>query len=68
MIGTNLLRIRLVIPPKKERIMVWEGQVVKEADGFLNSASVLEAASVGRILQDTTSKEVIKCIGKVSQG
>jgi hypothetical protein len=65
-IDETLLRIRLVVPPKKDRIMVWEGQVYKELEGMYNSASILDATSFGRAMQDTKGDEIIKCSGTVS--
>lgn len=65
-IDESLLRIRLVIPPKKDRIMVWEGQVFKDTESSLNSISILDATSFGKMVRDTKGEEVIKCSGKVS--
>lgn len=74
----STLRIRLVIPPKRERIMVWEGEIYKELESkspSANSASVLDATSIGKIVAVDSSEsaddavesreEIIKCGGKV---
>lgn len=66
-VDETLLRIRLVIPPKKDRIMVWEGQIFKDSESSLNSISILDATSFGKVINDTKkNEEVIKCSGKVS--
>mmetsp|Transcript_32924 Transcript_32924/g.54353 ORF Transcript_32924/g.54353 Transcript_32924/m.54353 type:complete len:747 (+) Transcript_32924:27-2267(+) len=66
------LRIRLVIPPKRERIMVWEGEIYKELEArpASNSASVLDATSFGKVTSGESDEleieeEVIKCSGTV---
>jgi hypothetical protein len=74
-IDETLLRIRLVIPPKRDRIMVWEGEIYKELESrpSSNSASVLDATSFGKVTTELSTRsdelqieeEVIKCSGKV---
>lgn len=66
-VDETLLRIRLVIPPKKDRIMVWEGQIFKDSESAFNSVSILDATSFGKVIDDTKkNEEVIKCSGQVS--
>ena len=62
----TLLRIRLVIPPKKDRIMVWEGEIYTEMESTSNSASILDATSFGKDASESENEEVIKCSGEVS--
>lgn len=59
------LRIRLVIPPKKNRIMVWEGELYEEQESISNTASVLEATTFGKT-EASSDEKVIKCSGTVS--
>jgi hypothetical protein len=67
----TLLRIRLVIPPKRERIIVFEGKVYKEIPSLesssLVSMTVLGATAFAK--GDTEDRkpsiEVVRCSGKV---
>jgi hypothetical protein len=61
----SCLRIRLVIPPQKKRIMVWEGEINLESTLVVNSPSILDAVSFAKIIEDDGSEGIITCSGKV---
>ena len=67
----TLLRIRLVIPPKRERIIVFEGKVYKESPSLESSSLVsmtilgATAFAKGDTEDPKPSIEVVRCSGKV---
>jgi hypothetical protein len=62
--GSVRLRIRLVMPPKKDRILVMDGYVTKESACIDTSASLLTSAIFGATENDTEDTS-LKCRGDV---
>jgi len=62
--GSVLLRIRLVMPPKKERILVMEGSVTRGSNIIDSSASLLSSTVFG-ITRDSTDDQSLQCRGDV---
>jgi hypothetical protein len=62
--GRVRLRIRLVMPPKKDRILVMDGYVVKGSASIDTSASLLTSAIIGATENDMEDTS-LKCRGDV---
>jgi hypothetical protein len=62
--GSIWLRIRLVVPPKKDRILVMEGLVLQGCTSIDLSASLLSSTAFGK-KQDDNKEGTLQCRGSV---
>lgn len=62
--GSIWLRIRLVVPPKKDRILVMEGLVLQGCTSIDLSASLLSSSAFGK-KQDNNKDDTLQCRGSV---